>query len=238
MNRALLLRSAVATVLLLSGWFSLHAFQSHVQAPGPLPSVALQQSLESLPRQLGDWEGTDRPVTDPRSLYADQHLQRLYVNTKSQQSLLVWIAYSEQGEDRGHHPEVCMAVAGRPEDPSARAAINVPGHAAPIQQYRFGTAGERQWVFYWHYTLVPRKTTETTELQRFYQRLHRRPSSVTLEVFAPERVNSDADGAREFVALLDKAIQPHLGDTAVRGSQRLPVTVLRADPPTDAPTPP
>jgi hypothetical protein len=236
MNHRIVIRGALALGVLIGGWISLGAFESHVQAPGPLLVTELVKPLAELPLQLGDWKGSDRPITDEKTLYADQHLQRLYVNVRTQQSVLVWLAYSRDGEDRGHHPEVCMAVAGRPEDASERQTFPAPGHIAPIQQYRFGTPGDRQWVYYWHYTLTPPKTAETTELQRFYQRLHRRPSSITLEVFAPESRPTDGEHAREFALLLDEAIQSHLVPTATRGSQRLPVTVIQGEdaPPTVA----
>lgn len=231
MNGNLWLRAGVALALLLGGWVSLRAFESHVQAPGPLPDVALAKVLADLPLQLGDWQGADRPIDDPKTLYADEHLQRVYVHSQTRQAVLVWGAYSKLGVDRGHHPEVCMAVAGRAEDPTQRAAFAAPGHAAPIQQYRFGVPGDRQWVFYWHYTLMPPKGAKITELQRFYQRLHRRPSSVTLEVFAPEATAADGPQAKEFALLLDAALQAHLGPTAIRGSHRMPVTVIQGEDP-------
>lgn len=229
MNRVLILRAGLVFGVLAGGWASLRAFESHVTAPGPLPVVELAKPLSELPMQIGDWEGSDRPITDEKTLYADQHFQRLYVNSHTNQQLLVWMVYSREGEDRGHHPEVCMAVAGRPEDTSERQEFACPGHAAPIQQFRFGVPGDRQWVYYWHYTLLPPKGAETTDLQRFYQRLHRRPASVTLEIFAPESKPTDGEHAREFAVLLDAAMQDHLGPTAVRGSKRLPVTVIRGE---------
>jgi len=124
-----------------------------------------------------------------------------------------------------------MAVAGRPEDPTERAELSVPGHDAPVQQYRFGTPGDRTWVFYWHYTLLPAKAAQLTDLQRFYQRLHRRPSSATLEVFARENNDDDVEYAREFVKLVDAAVQAEVGSTASRGSQRKPVSIIRAEAP-------
>jgi hypothetical protein len=97
-----------------------------------------------------------------------------------------------------------------------------------VQQFRFGIPGDRQWVFYWHYTLLPPKSDKLSDLQFLYQRLHKRPSSITLEVFAPENTTEDVENAREFVRLMDAAIQPHLGPTAVRGSERNPVRRVEA----------
>lgn len=199
----------------------------HVEAAGPLMDMPLQIALDDLPLELGDWRGQDRPIEDERALYADQHLQRTYQHTQRPQSLTLWIVYSRDGEDRGHHPEVCMAVAGKPEDTAGRRTCVVPGHPVPVQQYRFGRPGDQQLVFYWHYTLPPPDRAEVDSIQRSYQQLRRRPSSVTLEVFAPEFSDEDAEFARQFVSLVDAAIQQHVGPSAIRGSQRLPVTVVQ-----------
>lgn len=228
---SLILRIGLAGAILLGGWFGQSGLEQHVTAPGPLPQVALLKPLSDLPLQLGEWEGTDRPIEDQKLLYADQHLQRVYFHPERQQVVSVWLVYSKTGEDRGHHPEVCMAVAGKAEDPAQRAELPLPGHPAPAQQYRFGGQGDQQWVFYWHYTLLPQKGAELSDVQRLYQRLHARPSSVTLEVFAPETEPEDGEHAREFVTLLDAAMQNHLGNTAVRGSRRTPVTVIRGEEP-------
>ena len=101
------------------------------------------------------------------------------------------------------------------------------GDEQAVQQYRFaGPTGDRQWVFYWHYTMPPVDPPDITGLQRLYQRLRRRPSSVTIEVFAPEHSGSDAEFARQFVALVDQALAAHVGPTGQRGNRRLPVTVV------------
>jgi hypothetical protein len=136
------------------------------------------------------------------------------------------MVYSRSGVDRNHHPEVCMAVTGKPEDKTARQTCPVDGPGDPVQQYRFGRAGDRQWVFYWHYTIMPPPNESLTAVQRLYQRLRRRPSSVSIEVFAPENSAEDAESAREFVRLVDAAVRDVVGPTAVRSSQRLPVTLV------------
>jgi uncharacterized protein DUF3485 len=227
----LYLRVSLAALLLLGGWLSQSLLERHVTAAGPLPEVPLAQPLAELPRTLGDWQGVDRPIGDPKLQIGDERLSRTYVHKTRGQQISLWIVYSKEGEDRGHHPEVCMAVAGRAEDPTERAELPLAGHAAPIQQYRFGTPGQWTWVFYWHYTLMPAKAAQLSDLQRFYQRLHRRPSSATLEVFSEENTPDDVEFAREFVKLVDAAVQSQVGPTAVRGSQRKPVTIIRTQAP-------
>jgi hypothetical protein len=225
------LRISLAAALLLGGWLGQALLERHVTAAGPLPEVPLTQPLATVPLELGDWRGVDRPIDDPILMIGDERLQRTYTHRRRGQQVSLWIVYSKEGEDRGHHPEVCMAVSGRPEDHSARAELSVPGHDAPVQQYRFGTPGDLTWIFYWHYTLLPAKAAQLTDLQRFYQRQHRRPSSATLEVFAHENNDDDVEYTREFVKLVDAAVQTQVGPSAIRGSQRKPVTIIRSEAP-------
>lgn len=222
-------RSLMAVVLLGAALAAQSGLWWHVTAAGPLPEVALERALnETLPLELGDWQGQDVEISDT-SLYGDDHLKRVYVHRPTGQQVTLWIAYSKDGKDRGHHPEICLAVLGQSEDKSAQGAIEVPGHAAPIQQFRYGRPGQSQWIYYWHYTLKAEKGPETTELQRIYQRSQRRFSSITLEVFAPHVHPTTRDLAVEFVTLVDTTFQNHLPKTAIRGSNRTPVRRIQAD---------
>jgi hypothetical protein len=218
-------------VLLLGGAMTGELlFKRHLDAAGPLPVVPLRQPLVELPLQLGDWQGVDRPVTDQDWLYADEHLQRTYINQKRRQALTLWLVYSQRGADRGHHPEVCMMVAGKPEDTQARRTCPLDGNGGPAQQYRFGRPGDFQWVLYWHYTLLPPADSERDALQRLHQRLRHRPSSLTVEIFAPEVGQDDGEGVQEFARLADAALRGHVGPDAIRGSRRSPVTVVPGEP--------
>ncbi len=121
-----------------------------------------------------------------------------------------------------------MSVAGQREVTAARQKFNVPGHPEPVLQYQFTGSGGSQWVYYWYYRLSGKTEGELDVLQRFHLRMHHRPSSATLQVFAPSRTKEAADGARQFVRLVDAAIQSHVGKTAVRGNRRKHVTVIRS----------
>lgn len=224
-----------AALLLIAAAMLVHvATARHLESAGPLPSMPLIKPLEDLPMEIGDWQGQELPVTDERLQYGDEYHQRYYVHRETQQPVYVWMVYAADGEDRGHHPEVCMAVAGKPEDASVRQTLEAPGHEQPIQQYRFGSAGDVVWVFYWHYTLVPPPDESLSELQRLYQRLRRRPSSVTLEVFAPATATTDVEAVQQFVVALDAAVQEHVGPEARRDSTRSPVTLTDVDPGRDS----
>jgi hypothetical protein len=218
-------RLLLMCMLLGTGWAGQRALWRHLDAAGPMAVVRLTRPLAELPVELGGWRVTDRPLADAKALEGDEDLQRTYRHVGRRQAIQVGIVYSAAGLDRGHHPEVCMSVAGQPEDPSARRPLPLPGYRAPVQQYRFGHPGTYQLVYYWYYTMPPPRQ-DLDPLQRTYQRLQHHPASVTVQVFAPELSADDGDYARQFVGLLDAALQKHLPATAERGSRRVPVTVI------------
>ncbi len=220
----LTVRLSIAVLLLGSGLIFQKVLWSHLAVAETIEPGKLEQPLGSLPMTLGDWQGQDLPIDDDRLLYADAHLRRVYVNTHSGQQVYVWMAYSTEGVDRGHHPEVCMRVAGQPEDRDSREKIHPPGHEAPVQKYRFGNRGSYQWVYYWHYTFETPDDPRLDTIQKLYVKHRKRPPSITLEVFAGENSDDAGERADEFVFLLDAEMQSHTRG-ATRGSERLPVTI-------------
>lgn len=204
-------------------WLAQTAMHSHLSGAEPFQTASLTRPLSEFPLKLGPWTGFDRPITDPTWHYADSHVNRAYYNTERGQSLSLWMAYSAAGQDRNHNPEVCMPAHGKHEDPSQRQVVPVEKDRDPIQQFRFvKPRGERgEWVFYWHYTLVPRIDQEqTTPLQRLYLLRRWRPSSLTIEVFAPDIAEDDVVAARAFAIQVDRLVHAHLPPGAVRGCQR------------------
>ncbi len=220
----LLTRWTLVLVLLGSGVLGQFALRRHLAAAGEPAPQSLQKPLAELPLVLRDWHGQDQRI-DPERVIGDEVLRRSYRRDPGGTTADVWLVYSRKGEDRLHHPEVCMAVAGQVEDPAGREAVAVPGHAAPVQQYRFGSGRTQQLVYYWHYTLPTAARGQLDALQLIHQHLLWRPASVTIEVFAPERSPDDRERAQDLVRQIDAALQSHLPPKAVRGSQRLLVRV-------------
>lgn len=221
-------RILILAVVLTAGFAARASLEAHVVSTDALATVGLEQPLDAFPAALGAWQAIELP-DDPGVDYADEHLRRGYQHGETGQVVMLWIAYSAAGEDRRHHPEVCMAVAGRQEDRQARTTLAIAGHDAPVQQYRFAGAGASQYVFYWHYMLSAEQPDGSNRLKRLYRRLRQLPSSVTIEVFAPETSADDAAAAAEFVGLVDAALQSHLPDRSVRGSTRLPITLVEGE---------
>lgn len=220
-------RWIVAWSVLVIGALGYLALRGHALAAGRLEPVALARPLAEFPLELGAWRGQDRPMEGTLAFQPDDQLQRVYLEPATRRAVLIWMVYSAEGADRGHHPEVCMAVAGKPEDATARRAIPIDGHPIPVQQFVFGHEPERQRVFYWHYTLPSPRDAHSTRLQRLYQRLSRRPASLTIEVFAEEGGSDESpDAVLDFVRELDRAAQAQVGPGAIRGSHRLPITAI------------
>ena len=224
------IRTTLVSALLLSASALQWVLWNYLEAPGPLKPVELLKPLAEFPMNLDSWQGIEKEPDDDQKLYGDEYIQRYYFDAMREQSVALWLTYSRLGDDRNHHPEVCMVAAGKVEDRAVRQVCPVEGAGDPIEQYRYaGPSGDRQWVFYWHYTLPPPEQVQLRPLQKLYQRLRHRPSSITIEVFAPDNSPTDVDSARKFVQLVDAALRKHVGPTAIRGSNRLQVTVVEPD---------
>ncbi|MGD0901147.1 MAG: exosortase-associated EpsI family protein, partial [Thermoguttaceae bacterium] len=134
-------RVAVVAVTLGVALAAKTAFFQYLQAAGPLPAVPLTGPLQAFPQVLEPWHGSELPITDTRLLYGDDQLRRVYSHGNPKQQFQLWMVYSATGEDRGHHPEVCMRAAGMTENPRGRGTLSAAGHPQPIQQYLFGRPG-------------------------------------------------------------------------------------------------
>ncbi len=233
MSSKLVHRVIVVVVVAVVALITQTVVLAHLEGSGDNPPGKLTKALKDFPKELGGgrWRqvGKDEKLdetVDTVYVHPLEHLQRVYQNVETGQHLQVWVVYSEVGEDRGHHPEVCYPVAGYHEVEGGRALVEVPGQKSPVQQLRYGDENDTRLVYYWHYTLPSQQAAELDGFQKTFQKLRRREASVTLQVTAPDTMMPDAaSGAIDFVRLCDAAFQSYLGPDAVRGCQRLPVSL-------------
>lgn len=190
----------------------------------PAPRAAkLVAAIDKLPRQLGPWQGIDAAV--PKNIaWADQCVRRDYRHRETGQVVAVWIAYSHVGADRAHHPEICMAVAGRSEDRRRRTELPLSG-GPPIAEFVFKSPGDALSAWYWHYALPDVRSASLNLLVQTYHRARARRASVTVELTLSDDSSAGRNAARQLVGLVDEALWPMLPPRAVRGSSRLPVGV-------------
>ena len=199
----------------------------HVRRAAPEP-VALVKPICDIPHRLGPWHGVDVEA-DGTVDFADQYVKRTYRHKDSGRQVTLWTAYSQDGDDRTHHPQLCMAVLGRRENETLRRSAPLPGPGDPARVCHFGRPGQGTWTFYWHYSLRPPCETITSPLARAFHRLRRMGPSVTVELFVPEESDDDVACASGFARLVDAALRSHVGPAAVRGSSPLSVVQTRTN---------
>jgi exosortase len=216
-------------VLLVALWFAgvsalSHSLMGHMLEAEQAVTTIFGDEVHQVPYVLGAWQGADFPCPEEWK-YGDEYVYRVYQNRITGHRLFMWIVFSKTGLDRNHHPEVCMAVSGKPEYLEMRREFDIGRSQSPIQQYMFGDQYDRQWVFYWYYTLPLHGLNELDQVQRLFVNLRGRPPSLSIQVFSPELTDDDGTRSRDFVQLMDAALQRQVGSGAKRGSEPAPIII-------------
>lgn len=225
-QRNLLLPVLPLTVLLGCQW----ALQWHVHQVQVSKVDAV--SIADLPGQLGPWNARSHPEYEQvkaQSTFADDMLLRAYVNDRGQ-AAAVYLVYSSRGEDRLHHPEICLRDAGGAiEIKRDRKAVSLAADTT-IHAERFRYIRNRQTttVYYWHYTLMPHETDSLTMLQRIYLKQQNGLPSITVQV----QTNMNDPAALQAIEttllpVLHAKLLEQLPGKAIPGSTRLSVRFLQ-----------
>lgn len=201
-----------------------HNLMGHMLEAEQAVSTNFGKEVHQVPYVLGAWRGADFPCPEEWK-YGDEYVYRVYQNRFTGHRLFMWIVFSKTGLDRNHHPEVCMAVSGKPEYLEMRRDFHIGGSESPIQQYMFGDQYDRQWVFYWYYTLPLHGLNELSQVQRLFVHLRHSPPSLSIQVFSPELTDDGGTRSREFVKLMDAALQRQVGSGVKRGSKRARIII-------------
>jgi exosortase D (VPLPA-CTERM-specific) len=109
----------------------------------------------SLPSQVGDWTGTDIPISQAELdiLGPGEYLMRDYVSASQLQPMInLYIPFfpSQRAGDTIHSPDHCLLGAGW--FPISREVIQLTrpnGSSMPVKRYVVSKSGERQLVLYW-----------------------------------------------------------------------------------------
>jgi hypothetical protein len=180
------------------------------------------------------WAGVPHPnVADLRKqvAFAEDVLYRAYGTHASGPVAIVYVAYSPRGEDREHHPEICMReAAGVAEDTNGRAIVALDAEKRrPAQRFLFRPGpGRHLFMYYWHYTMPPRERGDLSWAQFLHRRMKSSPPSISVQVSTavpPEQLSAVEKG---FLPALDAALQAHvLPEGTAVGCERLPIVLLR-----------
>ena len=208
----------------------------HLNSAGPDSFPLMRQPLADLPTQFGTgWRGEDRndaaEIRKRLPFETDDIALRDYRLTGTNLVVQVYAVHSRIGEDRKHHPEICIReVTGAPEELAERRMIALdPEEKRAVQRFVFRTASVgRTTVYYWHYTFLA-PATNNSFLQTLHQRLGEHPPSLTVQVLTttndPRELQEIETG---FLPALDAALAAQsLPPTALIGATRLPVALMR-----------
>lgn len=212
--------------LLLCQW----AIQYHLlQVPKP---TGKSISFATLPTHLGSWTAHPHPEIDKvkqKSEFADDLLLRAYVNDLGQ-AAAVYLVYSATGQDRQHHPEICLRDAGGAmEIKRDRMQIPIQSNTGLYaERFRYVRNRQTTTVYYWHYTIMPTELNTLTALQRVHLRQQEGWPSVTVQV----QTNMDDPHALRMIEIsllptLHAILQELLPDKTISGSARLSIRFLQ-----------
>jgi len=233
----------VASAVLALGVVGQFALAAHIRAAGELSYPALTGRLDSLPLVVTDpttgraaWAGQDmteaRDATRAKLPFkADDLLVRAYQN-EGGAVVQLYMVHSRAGEDRKHHPEICIRdVSGAPEDLAFRQQVPLtPDGSARAQRFRFQTGvGRSVVVYYWHYTPVPAPDPDRTRLQTLHQRVGVTAPSVTVQVSAGTDDPKTLEAIeKQLLPALDRAARERvLPPGTETGCNRIPIGLAR-----------
>lgn len=239
----------VGCAVLAAGIASQLALAAHVRPAGELGYPDLTGPFASLPlaygftdpdtRQKLLWKAEDsteaRDATRAKLPFkTDDLLVRNYGLFRADGNLIgaahVYMVHSRVGEDRKHHPEICVRdVSGSPEDLTFRGQLPL-AEGGSAERFRFLTGpGRAVVVYYWHYTLPPNPIPGQTRLQRLHQQVGVSAPSITVQVTALAE-NAETLKAIEqgLLPALDRAARERCLPPGTRsGCDRIPIGLSR-----------
>jgi EpsI family protein len=116
-----------------------------------------RQALQSFPRRVGDWTGTDVAIDQDalQVLGPGDFLLRLFTDPDKRLPYIdLFIAYfpSQRAGDTIHSPKNCLPGAGWAPVESSRVMLSVPGQTPfPVNRYVIAKGDSRQLVLYWYW---------------------------------------------------------------------------------------
>ncbi len=233
---------AIATAGVIVGIGLEFALKAHLDAAGEASYPTLVRPLDTLPLTIVNpqtnepvWRGQNNTayrdkLLEKISFPIDDLLVRVYQHSGGD-LVHLYMVYSRAGEDRKHHPEICIRdVNGSPEDLHFRKQIPIGPNGAQAQRFRFQKGvGRVTVVYYWHYTLMPPPQPGLTRLQQWHQRIGVTAPSITVQV------SLSSDDPR-VLAAIEHQLLPQLHAAAVQqllppnthtGCERLPIALAR-----------
>jgi EpsI family protein len=209
-------RIAICGMIVASGLAAQAVLEGACRTERP----ALHRPLSSLPMEIGDWVGADRPVSAQlvQESQATEYVSRTYENRQwPGLELKLWLNYSLRGANLRHTPAICLPGAGWTKVESQSRILEVPAEdGLPLKVSRLAySQGELvQNVGFWYYIFGEGKLENyVRSLPITSQSSHGRAtrgSSMTVEVFYSGDLDQNGDAFREFARELIRELNPIL----------------------------
>jgi EpsI family protein len=206
-------RFFLAALLIFSAAMVLQARQRNEVYPSRLP-------LQSFPRQIKDWSGTDVTIDSDtlQILGAGEFLLRNYRSEEASDSdINLFIAYfpSQRAGDTIHSPRHCLPGAGWTPLVNTPATLAMPGHEPfPVNRYVIAKGESRQIVLYWYW--AHDRGIASEYWAKFYlvadSLKMNRSDGALIRVMAPMYPNETADEAEQRLLPFTHGILPLLND--------------------------
>lgn len=206
-------RFVLAALLIFSAALVLQARQRNEVYPSRLP-------LQSFPRQINTWSGTDIAIDNDtlQILGAGEFLLRNYSTEEaSGPDINLFVAYfpSQRSGDTIHSPRHCLPGAGWTPLENTSTTLRMPGHAPfPVNRYVIAQGDSRQIVLYWYWAHDRGLASEYWA--KFYlvadSLKMNRSDGALVRVMAAMYPNETADAAEERLLPFTNGILPLLND--------------------------
>lgn len=143
-----LIRVVVTVVLIL-------AAAALVDVRGNYELIPKSEPLQKLPRQLGEWSGTDEPI-DSETLSVlgpGSFLSRVYQSPGATAPVDLFIAYfpSQKSGDTIHSPKNCLPGAGFLLSSTGTMQVDLDGRKLQMNRMIVENGSQRMLVLYWYY---------------------------------------------------------------------------------------
>jgi EpsI family protein len=133
--------------------------------------VQLEKPLTTLPKQIGDWRGSDIAI-DARIMEvagADDYVARRYLNEQSHELVDVYIAYASRPATMiGHHPDKCFPANGWQSQGMKTVQLHRPGGSPLDCKLYFFSREDALWegrVVLNYFVLQGRHTSDPDEFR-------------------------------------------------------------------------
>lgn len=168
-----------------------------------------ETKMENFPKSIGEWEGKDIPIPerDYEILETRNLIMREYTNTRSGESVYLYIIYSADNRKAAHPPEICYTGGGA--NTITEKSVIALTDTIKANKFSIDSKDNRQLVVYWFkstnlntYSYIKQQLKVVTD-----RMLRKKTSSAMIRVSALVK-NNDSAAALGLIQSFCRQIAP------------------------------